>query len=351
MKENKYLVLYRKLRDEMKNGAYDYGMKIPSKRDLAERESCSMMTVEHALAMLEEEGYIQAKPRSGYYCTYRPASFFDGEAKIARKEFRTPSMEENTFPYTVYARAVRKVLSDHDEILLSRSEPNGAEVLRRAISSYLYRARGIQADPERIIIGAGSEYLYSLIVSMLGTHRIYGIETPSYHRIEEIYKSMGVRIDNLQLGNNGILNSELERTPASVLHVTPYRSFPTGSTADINKKQQYLSWASTTGRFLIEDDYRSEFAPSVYGEETLFAMGHNAPIIYLNTFTRTIGSGVRVGYMILPEGYPELTKSLSFRSCSVSVLTQYVLAELLNNGSFERNLNRLRKLERTSSGK
>ena len=342
-KSTAYLQVYESLRQDIVSSVFPYGHKIPSKRVLADRYSVSVITIEHALQLLEEEGYIEKRQRSGCYAIYRSEDMIDTGSE-ERSHQRAVPLAEDLFPYSVYVRTVRKVLSDYGEQVLQKSEDNGALVLRQAIAAYLQRCRGITVDPDHIVIGAGAEYLYSLCVQLLGRHRIYGIESPSYEKIRLIYRSSGVRLDPLKMGAHGILSSELERTPASILHVTPYASFPSGKSADASKRAEYLRWARERDALIIEDDYASEFAANLKSEKTLFAMNPDAHVIYLNTFTKTIAPSVRIGYMILPDRRAEeMLGRIRGRSCTVSTLSQLVLAELLMSGAFERHINRIRR--------
>ena len=242
---------------------------------------------------------------------------------------------------------MRRVLSDYGEAILVKPPNTGCLELRDAVSRYLARNRGIRVSPEQIVIGSGAEYLYGLVVELLGSGRLYGIESPSYEKIERIYRSKGVACDLLPLGSDGIRSEALASTQASVLHITPFRSFPSGVTASASKRREYLRWASGPDRYIVEDDYESEFSLLRKVEETVFAAAPSQNVIYLNTFTRTVSPSVRVGYMVLPlRLVPEFTQRLGFYSCSVPAFEQYVLAELINSGDFERHINRIRRNER-----
>lgn len=338
-----YISLYQSIQKKIVSGAYAYSTKIPSKRVMSEEEGVSLATVEHAYELLEEEGYIASKERSGYYVCYKEEDVF--ESVVCEEDIQVDDRSASVFPMSVFAKASRKVLMMIDH-LPERSDGQGNPSFRNAISNYLKRSRDIDVDPEQIIVGAGSEYLYSLLIDLLGRSRIYGIETPSYDKIYNIYRTGGCKVDRLKLGSNGILSSELKRTPASILHVTPFHSFPTGSSTDASKRREYVHWAETRNAFIIEDDYASEFSPSVKAEETLFSLD-GEHVIYMNTFTKTISSSIRVGYMILPlDLLEEYRKTQAFRSCTVSEYIQLILTELLNNGSFERNLNRIRRKQK-----
>ena len=353
MKEKKpaYLLLYEELRNEITDGAWAWGAHLPSRRQLAKEKGLSMITVEHSYELLCQEGYVEARPRSGYYVIYQPG---DGFAPAAQGAFAPPPApfpreRENSFPFSVLARTMRRVLTEYGEALLDKSPGSGCLALKDALSRYLARNRGIRADAEQIVIGSGAEYLYGLVVEMLGRNRIYAVESRSYEKIEQVYRAKGVLCDPLPLERDGIQSAALNATEASVLHITPYRSFPSGVTASASKRREYLRWAEKAGRFIVEDDFESEFSLLRKPEETIFSRAGGGNVIYLNTFSRTVSPSMRVGYMVLPRNLLHLfSQTVGFYSCTVPTFEQYVLSALIDNGDFERHINRIRRRERRS---
>lgn len=179
---------------------------------------------------------------------------------------------------------------------------------------------------------------------MLGHNRVYGIEDPSYKKIEQVYKASKVSYEALRLSNDGIDSAVLSKTDANVLHTTPYRSYPTGVTASASKRHEYIRWASIDKRFIIEDDFESEFSVSTKPEDTLFSLSEDDNVIYLNTFSKTISPSLRIGYMVLPKKLVSVfDERLGFYSCTVPTFEQYVIARLIKNGDFERHINRVRR--------
>lgn len=358
MKKTKYLQLYEELRKDIIGGVYPYGSRLPSKRLLADREGISLVSVEHAYEILCDEGYAESRQRSGYYVSYREQDGFvsvgamdvnvkpSANAGLCEGSGPEPTdlAEIKEFPFSVYARAMRKVLTEYGEKILIKSPGNGCIELRSAISRYLARSRGITAPPERIVIGSGAEYLYGLLVQTIGRDKLYAIEKPSYEKIEQVYSANGVRCQLLALGSDGIISSELASSNADVLHITPYRSFPSGVTASASKRREYLRWAKSGERFIVEDDFGSEFTTSTKPEETVFALSGDDNVIYLNTFSKTIAPSIRIGYMVLPEQLlRHFEENAGFYSCSVPSFEQYVLAEFISGGDFERHINRVRR--------
>ena len=202
-------------------------------------------------------------------------------------------------------------------------------------------------DANQIVIGSGSEYLYSLIVELIGRQYTYAIESPSYKKIEQVYRAAEVTLDLLPLTNSGVDSAALSQTKANVLHTTPYRSYPSGVTANASKRHEYIRWSGQGNRYIIEDDYESEFSVSTKPTETLFSLCEYDNVIYLNTFSKTISPSLRIGYMVLPKHLVEtFDRKLGFYSCTVPTFMQYVLTELINNGDFERHINRVRRMKR-----
>mgnify|MGYP004697760011 FL=1 len=363
----KYVKVYNSVKKDIVNKNLLYGEKLPSKRNAAFIFGVSVITVERAYAALASEGYIDSKEKSGYFVTYSPDMFTVKRGKteenfninkLSLKEEEKNAVgneAEEYFPFSVYASAVRAVLNDYGESLMKRTDGSGAKVLKTAIKNYLKVYKNIETAEKNIIIGAGAEYLYGLIVELIGKNKVFAVETPSYGGIKKTYLSMGMKVEELALRADGIDSGELERSRADVLHVTPYKSYPTMISATASKRAEYLRHVCKTGGYIVEDDYESEFSNIAKPTETLFGEAaeqsensdKKARVIYVNTFTKTICPSVRVAYMILPGDLAdEYYKKFGFRSCPVPSLEQYVVAKILSDGSFIRHINRVRRTRR-----
>ena len=368
----KYVYVYEKIKNEIVGHKFAFGAKLSSKRALAENLSVSVITVEQALDLLICEGYVKAKQRSGYFVCYRDdlygktraGSEENAQARAYLSQVTQSAQAENLqnatqnkvqarafyehdaqnkfyFPLTAYATAARKILGCKN---LSEKSPNaGLYELRQAIADYLFRNRGINVDARRIIIGAGAEYLYGTLAEIL-KDRVFAIENPCYDKIKKVYSSRNIKFESLTLTDNGIPSDILVASRASVLHITPFQSFPTGVTIDISKKKEYIDFAEKRGGFVIEDDYASEFSLTSKISDTLFSLDNFDRVIYLNSFSKTIFPSIRAAYVVLPARLlSDYDKFASFYSCPVPVLEQLVIAEILNNGSFERHINKVRR--------
>ena len=345
-KEKKYYALYKMIKERIISGEYKAGEKLPSKRIMADKTSFSTITVESAYNLLADEGYVFSRERSGYF-----VSEIDGFSETELEKGRVLHLlaEENEepcgdFEYSVWFKTVRKVISDRGERLFVKSPGKGCAILRNAIAEYLYRYRGMYAEPERIIIGSGAEQLYDTVVRVLGRDKMYAIEDPSYVQIETVYAGMGVSLEKLAMGPDGIETKALESSCSDILHTTPFHSYPSGVTASVKKRYEYLSWARKSGRYIIEDDFDSEFFTPGPPIESLYSLDKDGSVIYMNTFSKSLSPSMRMGYMILPKALLEAYgEKMGAYSCTVPVLDQYVLAEFISSGNFERHLNRMRR--------
>ena len=352
--EPKYYYIYKMIRRDIERGKLKKGEKLPSKRSLAEHLGISLITVENAYQMLKDEGYIEPRERSGYYvCEIHVI----GEMKEQNQQLHMlPEIPEeiedgrlqnaalSSFPYSLYFKTVRSVITEYGEELLYRSPNEGCAILRNSIASYLLRYRGLFAQPEQIIIGSGAEHLYGTVVRILGADKIYGIENPGYPKIAKIYDSMHVSYSAIDLDKHGVCIDSLENHQIDIMHLSPSHHFPTGIITPISRRYELLGWASKDeNRYIIEDDYDSELRLGGKPIPTLQSIDISDKVIYMNTFTKTLSSTVRISYMVLPASLTELFyKKLSFYSCTVSNFEQYTLARFMESGSFEKHINRLR---------
>lgn len=367
--KKKYALIYENLRANITDGTIKYGEKLPSKRAAADSFDASVITVEHAYELLESEGYIESRPRRGYFARYVadgilaekesdfpfPEEFAienqtdgnDASAKDASAKgtnAKEANAKKERFPFGVYASAVRAVLNDLGDKITEKTNGSGAPALKSAIKNYLKTSRDVHTDENRIIIGAGAEYLYGVIAKLFGAGETFAIETPSYGIIEKIYSLNGVKTEKLRLGTDGVLSEDLAACRAKVIHVTPYRSFPTGVTASASKRAEYLRAAKKIGAYIVEDDYESEFSLSAKLTETLFKNTPDDNVIYINTFSKSVFPSLRLAYMILPEKLAaKYYEKFGNFSCPVPTLEQYVAAKIISDGSFARHVNRVRR--------
>lgn len=360
----KYHQLYEHIKNEICCGNFKGGDKLPSKRALASHLKICTLTVENAYAQLAAEGYIYSVPKSGYFVekgislTPSPASTekypqTPSEADSAESgctyDFSTRGVDTSCFPFSTWAKLLRTVLSDENEKILKGVDSKGAPELRTAIAQHLYRFRGIEASPNNIIIGAGTEYLTSLIMLLLGHDKCYAVENPGYRRTLRLFQRIAGRTAAISQDSCGISVSQLRESSADIVHTTPSHHFPLGSIMPINRRKELLEWAyENDNRFIIEDEYDSEFRFTGSPIPSLFSLDTCGRVIYINTFTKTLAPSMRISYMILPQPLIEkFSSELDFCSNTVPLFEQLALARFISEGCFERHINRIKKIYRT----
>lgn len=358
MSQKKYIELYQSIKRSILSGEYKPGERLPSKRVGAQMSGYSIITVENAYKMLIDEGYVTSREKSGYFVENNVFCGGENESvNVKPLKLLPEDTQENfrdEFEYSVWGKTVRKVLSDRGRELFVKSPPKGCAVLRNAIANYLLRYRKMYANPEKIIIGSGSEQLYEAAIRTVGRERKYGIENPCYSQIPTVYEGLGVAFRRLNMASDGIDTKELAKADIDVLHVTPFHSYPSGVTASASKRYEYLAWAKKNNGYIIEDDFDSEFFIPGNPIESLFSLDKDEKVIYINTFSESLSPSFRMGYMILPENLlSRYDETMGKYSCTVPVLEQYALAEFISSGLFERHLNRVRrrKLQEQKTGK
>ncbi len=367
-KKPAYEILYEEMKNDILTGKRKNGERLPSKRALAEDRGLSVVTVENAFAQLIAEGYAAPVQRSGYYVSYSgdllsPAAPEPPERQLpvfkenipasekdaaASEEDRTSSGAAALFPFTVWARLMRTVILEQGTKLLKPVRQGGVFELRAAISDYLYRCRGMRVLPEQIVIGAGTEYLYNLLIPLLGRELCYAVEDPSYEITERIYRLNGVKTVRVRLDGQGMSAEALGESGANAAHISPAHHFPTGIVMPISRRREIMKWAEAAPeRWIIEDDYDSEFRHTGRPVPAMFAMDASQRVLYVNTFSQTLAPSVRISYLCLPPRLlPRWRELLGFCACPVPSFEQYTLAKFISEGYFERHISRVRSYAR-----
>ncbi len=349
-----YERLYKKIKEDIDLGKIKQEERLPSKRALADHLHVSITTVENAYSQLLDEGYIFSRPSSGFFVKRSKAI-----EKISVQEKKERSDEEEhenydmdfrgnkcslqLFPVSTWTKLMRHVISSVNDSLLQTVPWNGLFELRSAISDYLRRFRGIEADPNNIIIGAGTEYLYTRLLQLLGPSAIMAFEDPGYRKLSQIAAKAGIMQQFIPVDEKGMQIDLLKKSSANVIHLSPANHFPTGAVMPQERKIELLKWAQKDFyRFIIEDDYDSEYSYHMDNNQTLYSMDRDDRVIYINTFSKSLVPSLRISYMILPKSLNQLYRqSQDFYSCTVSSFEQMTLANFISEGFFERHLNRL----------
>ena len=344
-----YEALYRCIRADILSGKLAPGEKLPSKRALAQNLEVSKITVEGAYNQLLAEGYIRSQEKVGYFVEAvdrRPAPVPVPAPRAEKAEqawlLDLTANGAQQFPFSVWSRLQREVMLDYGEALLSPLHNQGAPELRRAIADHLAAFRGMHVDPENILIGAGTDFLYNLLIQLLGRDRVYAVEEPGYSKIRKIYAAGGVACVSAPMDGLGVIPTGLPG--ADVLHCSPSHHFPTGLVTPVSRRMELLDWAKGAGKWIIEDDYDSEFRFDAHPVPAMLALDGGERVIYMNTFSKTLAPSIRISYMILPAALmDQFQKQLGFYSCTVASFEQYTLARFLSRGYFEKHINRMRK--------
>lgn len=375
-----YEHLYKEIKNDILMGNLKAHEKLPSKRALAAHLNVSVVTVENAYSQLLAEGYIYSKPKSGFYVCdvkaedadvvgVRNACYTSGSedhvtehSHVIREHAESPgqngffadfvnnsTLSEN-FPFSTWTKLMRETMMDDREKLMKRSPSGGIFELRKAIADYLYQFRGMSVSPNQIIVGAGTEYLYGLIIQLLGRASVYGVENPGYQKIQHIYDAYQVKCCYIDMDESGVNIDSLERSGADVVHISPSHHFPTGTVTPASRRYELLGWAAKQeGRYIIEDEYDSEFRLVGNPIPALQSIDASDKVIYMNTFSKSLSSTIRISYMVLP--IPLMVRYnhvLSFYACTVSNFDQYTLTRFIQEGYLEKHINRMRKFYRNS---
>lgn len=338
------LSLYRHIRHDIESGLLAAHDKLPSKRQYALDLHLSLSTVEQALSLLEQEGYIAAQERKGYFVlegNVRPQKQNPFQLQPLAPDIAKPDPD---FPASLWFKTMRQVMSRDQQYLLQTSPSAGSHRLRNVIANYLVHQRSMNVQPEQIIIASGTQELYFLLCRMFKEDFHVAIESPCYPIIEQVYQNSNATVEKLDLDQHGIQLDKLAQSQSQFLHVSPFSSFPGFIQASPARRKAYLSWIKDKTGYLIEDDFNSEFFQSGPMLQTLYALDHHQKVIYLNTFSKSLSSSLRLSYMVLPPTLIDLyEKTAGNLACTVTMLEQYTLAEFIENGSFERLIVRRRR--------
>jgi len=353
-----YQYLYECIKEDIEKGNLTEGAKLPSKRAFAKQLGLSVMTIASAYEQLLVEGYIVAEEKKGYYVAAVQPQIkaqmpmqqeFPAISKEVRErawymDFASNHVARDRFPMNTWSHLMRGVLNDAAQDILNSTPPQGVYVLRQAIASHLFHFRGMRVVPEQIVIGAGTEYLYHLLIQLLGRDHIYGMENPGYQKLAKIYAGNGVNHRYVALDEHGLSMTSLREQEVEIIHTTPTHHFPTGIVMPISRRQKLLAWAAEKeGRYIIEDDYDCEFRFGGLPIPTLQSIDTAGRVIYLNTFSKSLTPSIRISYMVLPQTLVEtFQEKLGFYACTVSNFEQYTLAAFLQQGYFEKHINRMR---------
>ena len=356
-----YEQIYSHIRAEIRNGSLKAGERLPSTRVLAEHLKVSRSTTQMAYDQLLAEGYMEARLCRGYFVSHleelvETGATGTGEMETTvepdagwRVDFSPRGIDLDSFPYHVWRKLSRNTLVDDNKEMFHSGNHQGEPGFREAIRSYLHSARGVNCSPEQIIVGAGSEYLLMLLSQILEGRHVIAMENPTYKQAYRVFQSLGYEVCPVEMDANGMEPELLAECGANVAYVMPSHQFPTGIVMPVGRRQELLKWAQEApDRYIIEDDYDSEFRYRGKPIPALQGMDRNGRVIYLGTFSKCIAPAIRVSYLVLPPSLLVRYRSqTSFYASTVSRIDQNILYQFLSGGHFERHLNRMRAIYKT----
>lgn len=371
-----YQQIYEYIRDEIRRGKLLAGEKLPSTRLLAQHLQVARSTVESAYGQLAAEGYLEPRPQKGYFISRveellelspipqpqalqysqmlpgqtpgRAAAGQVEEEQEIHYDFSPHAISLKHFPFSTWKKITRGILVDANSEMFARGDAQGDYSLRETIGRYLHSSRGVNCSPEQIVVGAGTDYLFLLLEKILGRHVPIAMEEPTYERAYRIFRSFAYEILAVPVDGSGMSVEKLQKTKARLAYVMPSHQYPTGVVMPIGRRMELLRWAREgRERYLIEDDYDSEFRYRGKPIPSLQASDQAGRVIYMGTFSKSIAPAIRVGYMVLPVSLLDAyRKNCGCYASTVSRIDQRILDEFIKEGYFERYLNKMRKIYR-----
>ena len=353
-----YEQIYDHIKEEIRKGNLLCGERLPSTRMLADYLQVSRSTVDMAYEQLLSEGYIESRPYKGFFvCKIEELYHFKAAApqksEYVRQsprrflyDFSPNVVELGSFPFGTWKKITKETLIDDRKEMFALGHPQGDMDLRISISHYLHTSRGVNCTPEQIIVGAGNDYLLLLLEKILGRNICVALENPTYKRAYRIFHSFGYHVKAIPMDENGMRVDALYESEADLAYVMPSHQFPTGIIMPIGRRMELLRWAAREEqRYLIEDDYDSEFRYRGKPIPSLQASDHEDKVIYIGTFSKAIAPAIRISYMVLPQRLlARYWERCPFFSFTVSRIDQSVLNVFIRDGAFERHLNKMRKI-------
>jgi GntR family transcriptional regulator/MocR family aminotransferase len=353
-----YHQLYSYIKTEIQTGRIPYNAKLPSKRKLSAYLGISQNTIQAAYDQLIEEGYIISCEKKGFFVckidnlqelkvnTKNTLATANHQITQATYDFSYHGVDKSAFPFDIWRRLMKEVINEYDTELLVPGDSLGNHRLRAVIAEYLHQSRGVNCSENQVIISSGTEILFQSLIQLLDRQSIFGIENPGYEKLNQIFIANRADFKAVKIDQCGMMPDEIAKSGANILCITPAHQFPSGQIMPINRRIQLLNWAQETeGRYLIEDDYDSEFKYSGKPIPALQGLDSNEKVIYMGSLSKSISPALRVSYMVLPDHLmKKYNKKLSYILCPVPMMEQKVLCRFIENGYFERHLNKMRTI-------
>lgn len=353
-----YLQLYEYIKSEIQAGRIACSAKLPSKRKLSAHLGISQNTIQTAYDQLIEEGYVLPVERKGFFVCRLDnmvslksagktvATENEARAQAAVYDFSYHGVDMPNFPFSIWRKITKDVINEYDTELLRSGDIQGYANLRSSIAGYLRQSRGVNCSADQIVVSSGTEYLFQLLIQLLGRDSVYGIENPGYEKLNLLFSSSRAKFRAINLDNEGMDLEDIRKSGADVICITPAHQFPSGGIMPINRRIQILNWANEKiDRYIIEDDYDSEFKYSGKPIPALQGLDSSGRVIYMGAFSKSLSPSLRISYMVLPTTLlKEFKERMSFIICPVPMIEQKVLCRFIQEGYFERHLNKMRNI-------
>ena len=353
-----YVEIYEFIKQEITAGNLKYGEKLPSKRSLASHLAVSINTVDAAYGQLVAEGYLEAIPKRGYFVCQIETYLLKHKDPVQEKstkavqpeaikiDFSPNAIDRRIFPYEAFRKIFKATFNEYDSNLLNKPDIQGELELRRALVELLYRSRGVRCTAEQIIVGSGTDHLLQILGLLWGRNKAIVLENPVYLKAYNIFEKMGNPVISIDIDEKGIQIEPLQNYSDVAVYVTPSHQFPLGMSMPIDRRIRLLNFANQeAGNYIIEDDYDSEFRYNEKPLPSLQSIDNNGKVIYIGTFSKSIAPSFRISYMVLPEellqAYQKIAEAIS---SPVSSLEQKMIGAFIASGSFEKHVNKMRKI-------
>ena len=360
-KDPLFVQLCDQIRQRIVSGSLLQNSQLPSSRGLASDLGISRSTVVTAYEQLVAEGYIEGRAGAGYYVRELvDIGPQDGAGEAAPSSSIRPSISDATpashpgypdnrlFPYRHWARCLARSARLTPEALIVGKSPFGDLPLRRAIARYLADWRGLDIQPEQVMITAGSvDALENCIRSLAVPGDAIGLENPCYRPLRNIAANQGMRIEWLPVDDGGAeipSGSQHAAAPKMVI-LTPSHQFPLGGAMPVNRRLEYQQWADANDAWIIEDDYDSEFRYAGRPIPALASLDTSGRTIYIGTFSKVFSVSLRLGYLIMPPPLiARFADTLAKFGVKAALPCQRALANFIDSGDFYRHIRRVRRI-------
>lgn len=354
-----YKQIYENLKKLILEHRIAKGEKLPSKREIAADLGVSLNSVTNAYEQLLAEGYIYTIERKGYFV--ENITDFD-EQKQHHIKFPSDLRESNEdkdgwvslshittdvsmFPFQEWMKSQQEAIQNHKRELAEISHPQGPLIIRKTIANMIAFTRGVICEPEQIVIGSGTQPLISQLMDLEPQFSNAAVENPGYSRIYRLLKSKGLEVTPISMDTQGVVIKELNQADPNYLFITPSHQFPTGKIMPISRRIELLNWSlAADNRYIVEDDYDSEFKYDTDNIPSLHSLDRNQRVIYIGTFSKTLLPSFRITYMVLP---PDLLRKYREKYIDwiqgSNSLQLYTLHYFIKNGNYKKHIRKMTK--------